>query len=176
MPVHPSHIELLSHLFTARSTRATERSDSLDTATRDVAEVRANEARDDLPVATGLSGSALALVLLASFMVVLDFSIVNVALPAIRQALGFGGNSVQWVVTAYAITFGGLLVLGGRHSRATPDVRGGSHRLRRCLLRHLGADGHHRCSRIRRGGLRYRSPTSRRRLCRRAGLWQQGAS
>jgi len=47
-------------------------------------------------------------------MVVLDFSIVNVALPSIRQALGFGGDSVQWVVTAYAITFGGLLVLGGR--------------------------------------------------------------
>jgi EmrB/QacA subfamily drug resistance transporter len=64
--------------------------------------------------ATGLSKAALALVLVASFMVVLDFSIVNVALPSIRQALGFGGDSVQWVVTAYAITFGGLLILGGR--------------------------------------------------------------
>jgi EmrB/QacA subfamily drug resistance transporter len=64
--------------------------------------------------AAGLSSLALALVLVASFMVVLDFSIVNVALPSIRQALGFGGDSVQWVVTAYAITFGGLLVLGGR--------------------------------------------------------------
>jgi EmrB/QacA subfamily drug resistance transporter len=53
-------------------------------------------------------------VLVASFMVVLDFSIVNVALPSIRHALGFGGDSVQWVVTAYAITFGGLLILGGR--------------------------------------------------------------
>ncbi len=63
---------------------------------------------------TGLSGLALSLVLTASFMVVLDFSIVNVALPSIRSALGFGGDSVQWVVTAYAITFGGLLVLGGR--------------------------------------------------------------
>lgn len=62
----------------------------------------------------GLSDLALGLVLVASFMVVLDFSIVNVALPSIRQALGFGGDSVQWVVTAYAITFGGLLVLGGR--------------------------------------------------------------
>jgi EmrB/QacA subfamily drug resistance transporter len=62
----------------------------------------------------GLSGLALSLVLVASFMVVLDFSIVNVALPSIRYALGFGGDSVQWVVTAYAITFGGLLVLGGR--------------------------------------------------------------
>lgn len=62
----------------------------------------------------GLSGLALSLVLVGSFMVVLDFSIVNVALPSIRYALGFGGDSVQWVVTAYAITFGGLLVLGGR--------------------------------------------------------------
>jgi EmrB/QacA subfamily drug resistance transporter len=62
----------------------------------------------------GLSGLALSLVLVASFMVVLDFSIVNVALPSIRYALGFGGASVEWVVTAYAITFGGLLVLGGR--------------------------------------------------------------
>jgi EmrB/QacA subfamily drug resistance transporter len=53
-------------------------------------------------------------VLVASFMVILDFSIVNVALPSIRQALSFGGDSVQWVVTAYAITFGGLLILGGR--------------------------------------------------------------
>lgn len=61
-----------------------------------------------------LSTPALALVLAASFMVVLDFSIVNVALPSIRHALGFGGDSVQWVVTAYAITFGGLLILGGR--------------------------------------------------------------
>lgn len=66
------------------------------------------------PLAPGLSGRALTLVLVASFMVVLDFSIVNVALPSIRQALGFGGDSVQWVVTAYAITFGGLLILGGR--------------------------------------------------------------
>jgi EmrB/QacA subfamily drug resistance transporter len=62
----------------------------------------------------GLSPPALALVLAASFMVVLDFSIVNVALPSIHHDLGFGGNTVQWVVTAYAITFGGLLVLGGR--------------------------------------------------------------
>jgi EmrB/QacA subfamily drug resistance transporter len=62
----------------------------------------------------GLSAPALTLVLVASFMVVLDFSIVNVALPSIRDALGFGGDSVQWVVTMYAITFGGLLILGGR--------------------------------------------------------------
>ena len=63
--------------------------------------------------ATGLRPSALALILVASFMVVLDFSIVNVALPSIQRELGFG-SAVQWVVTGYAISFGGLLILGGR--------------------------------------------------------------
>ena len=57
---------------------------------------------------------ALVLILSASFMVVLDFSIVNVALASIARELHFSGSSVQWVVTGYAITFGGLLVLGGR--------------------------------------------------------------
>ena len=47
-------------------------------------------------------------------MVVLDFSIVNVALAAIERELHADSASVQWVITAYAITFGGLLVLGGR--------------------------------------------------------------
>jgi EmrB/QacA subfamily drug resistance transporter len=57
---------------------------------------------------------ALALILVASFMVVLDFSIVNVALPSIERELGLAASTVQWVVTSYAITFGGLLILGGR--------------------------------------------------------------
>jgi EmrB/QacA subfamily drug resistance transporter len=69
---------------------------------------------DDRDSMDGLSSRALTLVLLASFMVVLDFSIVNVALPSIRQVLSFSGNTVQWVVTAYAISFSGLLILGGR--------------------------------------------------------------
>jgi EmrB/QacA subfamily drug resistance transporter len=56
----------------------------------------------------------LALILVASFMVVLDFSIVNVALPSIENELGLAASAVQWVVTGYAITFGGLLILGGR--------------------------------------------------------------
>jgi MFS family permease len=56
----------------------------------------------------------LALILLASFMVVLDFSIVNVALPSIQRELGLASSAVQWVITGYAITFGGLLILGGR--------------------------------------------------------------
>jgi EmrB/QacA subfamily drug resistance transporter len=62
----------------------------------------------------GLRGIALALILTAAFMVVLDFSIVNVALPSIEAELGFSASSVQWIVTAYAISFGGLLILGGR--------------------------------------------------------------
>jgi EmrB/QacA subfamily drug resistance transporter len=56
----------------------------------------------------------LALILVAAFMVVLDFSIVNVALPSIERELGMPPASVQWVVTGYAIAFGGLLILGGR--------------------------------------------------------------
>jgi EmrB/QacA subfamily drug resistance transporter len=47
-------------------------------------------------------------------MVVLDFSIVNVALASIERELGLSVSAVQWVVTGYAITFGGLLILGGR--------------------------------------------------------------
>jgi EmrB/QacA subfamily drug resistance transporter len=54
------------------------------------------------------------LILTVAFMVVLDFSIVNVALASIERELHVGATSVQWVITAYAISFGGLLVLGGR--------------------------------------------------------------
>src|SRR5579862_117119 len=66
------------------------------------------------PEQARLHGIALALILTAAFMVVLDFSIVNVALPSIQRELGFSASSVQWIVTGYAITFGGLLILGGR--------------------------------------------------------------
>jgi EmrB/QacA subfamily drug resistance transporter len=62
----------------------------------------------------GHHGLGLVLILVASFMVVLDFSIVNVALPSIQREFGFSPSAVQWVVTGYAITFGGLLILGGR--------------------------------------------------------------
>src|ERR1700728_4790074 len=56
----------------------------------------------------------LALILTAAFMVVLDFSIVNVALALIEREFGFSASAVQWIVTGYAIAFGGLLILGGR--------------------------------------------------------------
>ncbi len=59
-------------------------------------------------------GLRLALILVAAFMVVLDFSIVNVALPSIERELGVTTSVAQWVVTGYAIAFGGLLILGGR--------------------------------------------------------------
>src|SRR5437764_10890343 len=58
--------------------------------------------------------AALALVVAAQFMVVLDISIVNVALATIKSDLHFSEASLQWVVTAYAIVFGGFLLLGGR--------------------------------------------------------------
>lgn len=51
-------------------------------------------------------------------LVLLDFSIVNVALPDLTAELGVSESSAQWVVTAYALTFGGLLIVGGRASDA----------------------------------------------------------
>jgi EmrB/QacA subfamily drug resistance transporter len=57
---------------------------------------------------------ALALIVTAQFMVILDVAIVNVALPSIKSDLGFSQESLQWVVSAYAIFFGGALLLGGR--------------------------------------------------------------
>ncbi len=62
------------------------------------------------------SNVLLLLVCLAQFMVILDVSIVNVALPAIREGLGFSTTGLQWVINAYTITFAGFLLLGGRMS------------------------------------------------------------
>jgi EmrB/QacA subfamily drug resistance transporter len=58
--------------------------------------------------------SALALIVTAQFMVILDVAIVNVALPSIKSDLGFSQENLQWVISAYAILFGGALLLGGR--------------------------------------------------------------
>ncbi|MGH2855551.1 MAG: MFS transporter, partial [Solirubrobacteraceae bacterium] len=60
------------------------------------------------------SASLLAVCCVAQFMVILDLSIVNVALPSIQSSLGFSAPDLQWVVDAYAITFAGFLMLGGR--------------------------------------------------------------
>ena len=58
--------------------------------------------------------SALALIVTAQFMVILDIAIVNVALPSIKSDLDFSETNLQWVISAYAILFGGALLLGGR--------------------------------------------------------------
>src|SRR5215216_445570 len=57
---------------------------------------------------------ALALLCTVQFMVVLDVAIVNVALPSIQTDLGFSRENLQWVISAYALLFGGFLLLGGR--------------------------------------------------------------
>src|ERR1700748_3196808 len=56
----------------------------------------------------------LSVLVLAQFMVVLDVAIVNVCLPTIKNDLHSSENGLQWVITAYAIVFGGVLLLGGR--------------------------------------------------------------
>src|SRR3989442_5897795 len=72
---------------------------------------------DDLAPTTGRSSGrwfALIVLCLGALMIVLDTTIVNVALPSIRQDLGFSQTSLAWVVNAYLLTFGGFLLLGGR--------------------------------------------------------------
>ena len=59
-------------------------------------------------------GAALGVIVGAQLMIVLDATIVNIALPHIQTALGFSATSLSWVLNAYTLTFGGLLLLGGR--------------------------------------------------------------
>jgi MFS family permease len=62
-----------------------------------------------------VAGTPLLIVLaMAQFMVVLDFTIVNVALPSIQTGLHIGTSTLQWLISGYAVTFGGFLLLGGR--------------------------------------------------------------
>ena len=63
---------------------------------------------------TSAPALAMPVLCVAQFVVVLDATIVTTALPSIRQALGFSGAGLQWVFTAYALVFGGLLIFGGR--------------------------------------------------------------
>ena len=84
-----------------------------------MSEIRSKTARAAAPGGVAAAGGprpGLALLVLATaqLMVVLDATIVNVALPHIQRALGFSGTNLEWVVNAYALTFGGLLLLGGR--------------------------------------------------------------
>src|SRR5437588_188589 len=57
---------------------------------------------------------ALAVIAAAQLMVILDATIVNIALPSIQRALNFSPTGLEWVINAYSLTFGGLLLLGGR--------------------------------------------------------------
>jgi MFS family permease len=59
-------------------------------------------------------GVALAVISAAQLMIVLDTTVVNVALPTIHKSLHFSTASLEWLITAYALTFGGLLLSGGR--------------------------------------------------------------
>jgi EmrB/QacA subfamily drug resistance transporter len=72
------------------------------------------ETRSGAATAPRHLGLALVVIATAQLMVVLDATIVNVALPHIQHALGFSGSGLEWVVNAYALTFGGFLLLGGR--------------------------------------------------------------
>ncbi|HXW35724.1 MAG TPA: MFS transporter [Acidimicrobiales bacterium] len=67
-----------------------------------------------VPGAPKRGTALLATLALAQFMVVLDFTIVNVALPSIQHGLHVATTTLQWLVSAYAVTFGGFLLLGGR--------------------------------------------------------------
>src|SRR5919197_833704 len=65
------------------------------------------------PISGSSRWAALTLIVAGQFMVVLDVSIVNVALATIKSDLSFSEASLQWVISAYAIVFGGFLLLGG---------------------------------------------------------------
>src|SRR5439155_1602121 len=72
------------------------------------------ERRNDMTMDGRTRWFALYVLCLASLMIVLDTTIVNVALPSIREDLGFSETSLAWVINAYLLTFGGFLLLGGR--------------------------------------------------------------
>jgi EmrB/QacA subfamily drug resistance transporter len=90
----------------------------MDSSTQDIIIPQEKIMNDRTAMGQNIAGrrSLFVLILLCSaqFMVVLDFSIVNVALPAIQVDLGFTTQNLQWIVTAYSLTFGGFLLLGGR--------------------------------------------------------------
>ncbi|MFD0538489.1 MFS transporter [Actinomadura luteofluorescens] len=70
--------------------------------------------RESAKAGTGPGRLVLALVCACQFMVILDASIVNVALPSVDRDLGFGAAGLAWVVNGYLLTFAGLMLLGGR--------------------------------------------------------------
>jgi EmrB/QacA subfamily drug resistance transporter len=83
----------------------------VDVAIATVVPSNTNRASAQLPRNLGL---ALAVIAVAQLMVILDATIVNIALPSIQKALHFSPTGLEWVINAYSLTFGGLLLLGGR--------------------------------------------------------------
>src|SRR3954454_20717171 len=81
---------------------------------------RTRELPAELPPNAGRAATGIAIVLVAQLVLVLDATVVNVALPRIGADLSFGPASLSWVLNAYTLAFGGLLLLGGRLG----DVRG----------------------------------------------------
>src|SRR4030081_841406 len=71
-------------------------------------------AGDQRPAASDHRWLILVIVAIAQLMVVLDATVVNIALPSAQHALGFPNSDRQWVVTAYTLSFGSLLLVGGR--------------------------------------------------------------
>ncbi|SHM12171.1 MFS transporter [Actinacidiphila paucisporea] len=71
-------------------------------------------ASHEVPAEPSAGPLVLLVLSLAQFMAVLDVSVVNVALPSIGNSLGLGGDALPWVITAYTVAFGGLLILGGQ--------------------------------------------------------------
>ncbi|HMD25875.1 MAG TPA: MFS transporter [Streptosporangiaceae bacterium] len=76
--------------------------------------MRTRDARIDAASPTSRAGLALAIMLGAQLMIILDATVVNIALPHIQASLHFSSTSLSWVMNAYTLTFGGLLLLGGR--------------------------------------------------------------
>src|SRR5271154_429076 len=81
-------------------------------------EMKASQSAPQTPAGEGQEHSPspwlLVVCCVAQFMVILDLSIVNVALPSIQSSLGFSSPALQWVIDAYAITFAGFLMFAGR--------------------------------------------------------------
>jgi EmrB/QacA subfamily drug resistance transporter len=76
--------------------------------------LRTRDARIDAASPTSRAGLALAIMLSAQLMIILDATVVNIALPHIQASLHFSSTSLSWVMNSYTLTFGGLLLLGGR--------------------------------------------------------------
>ena len=76
--------------------------------------LRTRDARTRAASPSSRAGVALAIMLSAQLMIILDATVVNIALPHILVSLHFSATSLSWVMNGYTLTFGGLLLLGGR--------------------------------------------------------------